>query len=314
MSNTTIEVVSVNISEKKGTRKQPVPEILINEDGVHMDAHAGRSHRQVSIIAQEAIDRFVEQTGRKTVPGEFAENITVQGIDAGNVAVLDRFVSNEVRLEVTQIGKKCHGTECAIYREVGKCVMPDEGIFCRVLSGGRLKAGDILTFKPKVLKIFVLTLSDRASSGEYQDRSGPLIEDLLKTFFSDKRWHPEIDRCILPDDPELLRQKLEQAHVSGSDIIFTTGGTGLGPRDNTPEVVSAFCDKLIPGIMELIRTKYGSLNPNALLSRGVAGTKGTLQIYSLPGSVRAVREYMTEILKTLEHSIYMSHGLDIHQP
>lgn len=308
-----VKVVSVNISEKKGTIKQPVPEILINENGIQLDAHAGPSHRQISMLAREAIDRFVEQTGRKTVPGEFAENITVQGMDLMNVSVLDRFVSNEVRLEVTQIGKKCHGTECAIYREVGKCVMPNEGIFCHVLNGGKLKPGDMLTFEPKTLKISVITMSDRASSGEYQDRSGPVIDDLLKTFFSDKRWHPEIDRCILPDDPELLRQKLEQAHGSGYDIIFTTGGTGIGPRDNTPEVVSTFCDKRIPGIMELIRTKYGSLNPNALLSRGVAGMKGTLQIYSLPGSVRAVREYMSEILKTLEHSIYMSHGLDIHQ-
>ena len=95
-------------------------------------------------------------------------------------------------------------------------------------------------------------------------------------------------------------------------MIFTTGGTGIGPRDFTPEVVKTVMDKEIPGIMELIRIKYGQEKPNALLSRGVAGVMGNSLIYSLPGSVKAVNEYMSEITKTLQHLIFMLFGLDVH--
>ena len=95
--------------------------------------------------------------------------------------------------------------------------------------------------------------------------------------------------------------------------MFTTGGTGIGPRDFTPEVAKKLIEKEIPGIMENIRIKYGQLVPNALLSRGVAGIMGQTQLYCLPGSVKAVKEYMVEILKTLEHLIFMLYGIDTHK-
>jgi molybdopterin biosynthesis enzyme MoaB len=95
-------------------------------------------------------------------------------------------------------------------------------------------------------------------------------------------------------------------------VIITTGGTGIGPRDITPEVVVVRCSKLLPGIMENIRAKYGQENPNALLSRGVAGMMGHSFIYTLPGSKRAVEEYLHEILKTMEHLILMFHAIDAH--
>jgi len=94
--------------------------------------------------------------------------------------------------------------------------------------------------------------------------------------------------------------------------MITTGGTGIGQRDITVETVKPLLDKEIPGIMEAIRIKYGSQKPNALLSRGVAGLMNNTLVYTLPGSVKAVNEYMTEILKTLEHLIYMREGLDAH--
>jgi len=95
--------------------------------------------------------------------------------------------------------------------------------------------------------------------------------------------------------------------------VITTGGTGVGPRDITPETVAGVFEKIIPGIMENIRMKFGQAKPNALLSRSVAAVGGQTQCYALPGSVRAVDEYMGEILKTLEHVIYMLHGLDVHK-
>ena len=94
--------------------------------------------------------------------------------------------------------------------------------------------------------------------------------------------------------------------------MFTTGGTGVGPRDVTPDVVAALADKTIPGIMDAIRIKYGAAKPNALLSRSVAAVIRSTLVYTLPGSVRAVEEYMDEILKTLEHLIFTLHGLDLH--
>ena len=307
-----MQVVSVNVSGKKGTVKRPVPEIRIDEHGVVDDAHAGPWHRQVSMLSREIVEEFEAEAGRKIKPGEFAENITVRDIDLRTVCILDRFTAGQVKLEVTQIGKECHGNECAVYREVGKCVMPEDGIFCRVIKGGKVKAGDPIQFLPRSLRFKIITVSDRASRGEYEDRSGPRLKALLDAFLQNTRWHPEIEAVILPDDADRLRSELAAARDSGVDVILTTGGTGVGPRDITPDVVSSLADKIIPGIMEHIRVKFGKVNPNALLSRGVAAVLGQSLVYALPGSVRGVEEYMAEIVKTVEHLILMLHGLDVH--
>jgi len=129
--STPITVVSVNISEKKGTIKIPVPEIVLNKLGVANDAHAGDWHRQVSLLADESVQRFTHAAGRKINYGEFAENITTKGLELVNTHPLDRLTIGDVELEITQIGKECHGTSCAIFKEVGNCVMPKEGIFAR---------------------------------------------------------------------------------------------------------------------------------------------------------------------------------------
>jgi molybdopterin adenylyltransferase len=130
-----LKVVSVNLSSHKGTIKRPAERIVIDGSGVRGDAHAGPWNRQVSLLSEESIERFAKQMGRAIRPGEFAENITIRGLDAGDVAVLDRLRFGPLDLEVTQIGKECHGPECAIFQEVGQCVMPVEGIFTRVVSG-----------------------------------------------------------------------------------------------------------------------------------------------------------------------------------
>jgi len=306
------EVVSVNVSTRKGTPKLPVEEAVLDERGVVGDAHAGPWHRQVSLLSQESMDRFVERTGRAVAPGEFAENVTVRGLDLGAAAPMDRFRIGPAELEVTQIGKECHGEECAIFREVGQCVMPREGIFCRVARGGTVKRGDAIEHLPRPLRFRVITLSDRAFGGDYADRSGPRIRELLEEFLEGSRWHAQIETAVLPDDAEQLLKALAEARDSGVDVVFTTGGTGVGPRDVTSETVTDICDRMIPGIMEAIRVKFGADNPRALLSRSVAGVAGTTVIYALPGSVRAVEEYVGEILATMEHLILTVHGLDVH--
>jgi molybdopterin adenylyltransferase len=312
MMSESIEVLSVNVSDEKGTIKHPVPEVTVKKTGIVGDAHAGTPNRLISILDSGSVARFAKEIGRELAFGEFAENITTRGLDMSGVRLLDRFILGPVELEVTQIGKKCHGDNCAIFREVGKCVMPKEGIFCRVVQGGSIKAGQAMEYLPKKLNVKIITLSDRASRGEYLDLSGPLIRARIEEFLTGRKWPPVFETVVIPDDAGALGRELELARESGCDVVFTTGGTGVGPRDITPEVVAGVCDKLIPGIMEGIRMKYGPAKPAVLLSRAVAGLMGPAAVFTLPGSVKAVEEYMTEILANLEHLLLMIHGLDVH--
>jgi len=307
-----IKILSVNISEKKGTIKTPVGKIKITAKGVSKDAHAGDWHRQVSLLGTESIKKVEKTAKRKIKFGEFAENITTEGLELWKTNPLDRFIINNVELEVTQIGKKCHGEKCAIFKEVGNCVMPKEGIFCRVINGGEISEGAKGDYIPKIFKTLIITLSDRASKGEYEDLSGPSVSDKLGKHFEAKGRKYFIERQVIPDDKKLLKEKFTKAIEKEYDFVFTTGGTGIGPRDITIDVIAPLLDKQITGIMELIRVKYGQEKPAALLSRSVAGVKGATLVYCIPGSVKAVEEYMTEILKTIDHSVYMLHGLDLH--
>ncbi len=158
----------------------------------------------------------------------------------------------------------------------------------------------------KQLKIHIITLSDRAYRGVYEDKSGPKIKEKLEEHYKDTV--TEITSEIVPDEKDILLKALEKAVFGNADLIFTTGGTGVGPRDITPEVVTEFADKIIPGIMDHIRLKYGQTIPNALISRSVAGIRNRTIIYSLPGSVKAVDEYMNEILLTVDHLMLMVCG------
>jgi molybdenum cofactor synthesis domain-containing protein len=164
---------------------------------------------------------------------------------------------------------------------------------------------------PGKFKAQVITLSDRAFKGEYEDLSGPAVREKLSEFF--RSWNRTciIDLTLIPDDPAQLKSLLENAQDK-YNIVITSGGTGIGPNDITIETVRPMLSKEMPGIMEYIRVKYGTMNPAALLSRGIAGTIGKTLIYTLPGSLRAVNEYMAEILKTLEHTFMMQYGIDTH--
>ena len=164
---------------------------------------------------------------------------------------------------------------------------------------------------PDRFDVLIITLSDRAFKGTYSDLSGPRIKEMLTEFFTAQNWKSDISMVLIPDDAATLHKLVGEA-CEKVNIIFTTGGTGIGPRDITIETVKPMLSKEIPGIMEFIRIKYGTEKPNALLSRGVAGIAGRSLIYTLPGSVRAVEEYMTEILKTLKHTVLMLYGIDSH--
>jgi molybdenum cofactor synthesis domain-containing protein len=165
---------------------------------------------------------------------------------------------------------------------------------------------------PDKLIFQVITLSDRASRGEYEDLSGPAITGFVREYFDAKQIMVDISNVVIPDDPTRLKELLLESRTRAMHVVFTTGGTGLGPRDFTPDVVKSLLDKEIPGVMEVIRVKYGMVKPAALVSRSIAGVmEGTL-VYCLPGSRKAVAEYCEVILPTIVHSVKMILGIDDH--
>ncbi len=138
------KIRAVCISSQKGERKTPVPSVELRPDhGIVGDAHAGDWHRQVSLLAQESIDKML-QLGLDVSAGDFAENLTTEGINLLALAIGDTIQVGETLLEITQIGKECH-TRCAIFYQAGDCVMPKEGIFAKVLKGGTIVPGNVIT-------------------------------------------------------------------------------------------------------------------------------------------------------------------------
>ena len=138
-------IVSINVSPQKGTFKYPAEHAhLVPELGIEGDAHAGNWHRQISLLAQESIDKMSAMGVSDLTPGMFAENITTEGLELFTLPVGTRLYLGEVLTEVTQIGKECHH-HCEIYQKVGKCIMPLEGIFVKVLREGDIRSGDPVT-------------------------------------------------------------------------------------------------------------------------------------------------------------------------
>ena len=135
------EVLAISVSKKKGIPKENVPSAsFITDGGIDGDAHAGSGHRQVSLLAMESIDK-IRARGLNVNPGAFAENITTRGVELSNVSIGDQITAGDIVLNITQIGKECH-ERCAIFDQLGDCVMPREGIFAEVKKGGTLRVGD----------------------------------------------------------------------------------------------------------------------------------------------------------------------------
>jgi MOSC domain-containing protein YiiM len=137
-------IKAISVSKNRGTQKTNVPEAELKTGfGIVGDAHAAEWHRQVSLLAVESVNKMVE-TGAKVSPGSFAENITTEGIELPGLPIGSRLkIGGNIELEVTQIGKECHG-RCEIFEQVGDCIMPHEGIFAKVTKGGLIKVGDII--------------------------------------------------------------------------------------------------------------------------------------------------------------------------
>ena len=152
------------------------------------------------------------------------------------------------------------------------------------------------------MRVAVITVSDRASRGEYADVSGPEIEKEVRTRFADA----EVTRKVVPDEVADILAALES--FEGTDFILTTGGTGISPRDVTPEATMRFCQKELPGIAEALRAASLAETPSAMLSRGYAGLRGNTVVVNFPGSQKAVRFCMTVLGPVMEHAVRMIRG------
>ena len=241
--------------------------------------------------------------------GAFGENLVVEGCDLRSLPVGTRFAIGEVLLEMTQIGKECHD-HCAIYNVTGDCIMPREGVFAKVLHGGKVREGDILAVIPaapdRPFTAAVITLSDRAFRKEREDRSGPVIRDILS-----ENGYDVVEGILLPDgEPLLKRNLIRLADQRQVNVIFTTGGTGFGPRDLTPEATCAVCHRMAPGIAEAMRAESLKITKHAMLSRAAAGIRGATLIINLPGSPKACRENLDVVLPALRHGLGLLRGTD----
>jgi molybdopterin adenylyltransferase len=291
------KVTSANTALSKGEKKSPVDAIvLVPGKGVQGDAHFS-DLRQVSLLAQESVDRR-RPAGFELEAGDFGENLTVEGIDLLALGVGARLtVGSEAILQISEIGKTCN-EPCSIGKRLGQCVMPTEGVFAKVMRGGTVRPGD--SIEPANIKAgAVLTSSDRCSRGERQDESGPLLVDLLTGMGI-----TVVDYTILPDDQVGLTDKLFfLADRCAVDVILTTGGTGLSPRDRMPEAATLVIDSSVPGIAEALRQGGMKHTPFACLSRGSSGLRGRTLIINLPGSARAIEESSDLLKAILPHAI-----------
>lgn len=300
-------IKAICISEKKGTQKHQIPAAKLVEGwGIEGDAHAGNWHRQVSLLSLEKIDAF-RAKGADVDFGAFGENLVVEGFDFRALPVGTRFSCGEVLLEMTQIGKECH-THCNIYKVVGDCIMPREGVFAQVLRGGELKVGDELALVPPAadapMRAAVVTLSDKGFRGERVDESGPILRDMLVS-----AGYEVVEEVLLPDEQGRIQTELIRlADGRQCHLVLTTGGTGFSPRDCAPEATLAVASRNAPGIAEAIRAYSMKITDRAMLSRGASVIRGGTLIVNLPGSPKAAREGLECILPSLKHGIEILRG------
>ena len=332
------KIEALCISEARGTVKHAVPEVrLIKDYGIEGDAHAGHWHRQVSLLSSEQVKAFnkriaesnariqeqanalisdkqnitngAEMSIEPAIEGTFGENILVSGIDLPKLPLGSLIKAGDVVLKLSQIGKECH-SHCQIFQRVGDCIMPREGVFATVEQGGILKAGMeleiILPTGKERLRAAVITLSDKGYIGERVDTSGPRAAALLE-----EAGYEIIEKVILPDVQGKIEHELKRlADSRQADLIITTGGTGMSPRDVTPEATLAVATRHVPGIAEAIRACSMKYTNRAMLSRGVSVLRNSTLIINLPGSEKAVREALEIILPVLEHGIRLAKGTD----
>ena len=300
-------VKAICISTARGTEKHAIEEAnFIKDYGIEGDAHAGKWHRQVSLLSYNKVEEF-NAKGGNVEDGAFGENVLVSGLDFKNLPVGTILKCGEVVLEMTQIGKECH-SHCNIFHRVGDCIMPREGVFAIVKNGGVMKTGDIMVAElPQAgspLRAAVMTLSDKGFAGERVDESGPKAVVMLEAI-----GYEIVETLLLPDiQKRIERELIRLADSRQVDLIITTGGTGMSVRDCTPEATLAVATRNVPGIAEAIRAGSMAITKRAMLGRGASVLRNNTLIVNLPGSVKAVEESLEIVLPELEHGLRILKG------
>lgn len=299
------KIYSLSVSEKKGIKKSNVDKVSIAANyGIEGDAHAGKWHRQVSFLAKESIAKMKDM-GFNVKSGDFAENITTEGVDLCRLPIGTVLKSNGVVFVISQKGKICHH-RCAIYFQAGDCIMPREGIFAEVASSGELTVDDPIEVLPKDgLSAAVITLSDKGSEGKREDETGPMLAEFLRKHYKISF----IRNLIIPDEKEFFKETLDDfTDMQSYDLILTNGSTGVSPRDIAPDVTLKLIDKRLPGFEEAMRSESFKKTPHALVSRAVCGIKNNSLIVNLPGSPKGALENIRVIAGTLDHTISKLQG------
>ncbi|MBM4036906.1 MAG: MOSC domain-containing protein [Planctomycetes bacterium] len=305
-----MRIEALCVSQSKGEPKHAVERALfVANHGIQGDAHAGEWHRQVSLLSAEEAEEWRERLP-DLKPGAFAENVLVSGLDFGTLGLGSRLrLGAEAELEVTQVGKECHGHRCTVFERLGDCLMPRRGLFARVVKGGEVAAGDaveVVEAVPRALfQAVVLTISDRCSRGETMDTAGPAVARLLAGELGAHVFAAE----IIPDERPLIEERLRHYCDGHSiDLVVTVGGTGFSPRDVTPEATRAVLDRPTPGLDEAMRAASLAKTPHAMLSRGASGIRKKTLIIALPGSERGATENLEAILPALPHGLAKLRG------
>lgn len=300
-------VKAICISDIRGIEKRAVEEgHFIVDFGIEGDAHGGKWHRQVSLLSYDKVKAFNER-GANVGDGAFGENLVVEGLDFRSLPVGTKLYAGSAGFEMTQIGKECH-SHCAIYKRMGECIMPKEGVFAQVIKEGVVRPGDVMYMElPSDNRPFtaaVITLSDKGARGERKDESGPAAKEMLE-----QAGYEVVEALLIPDEPELLKTQLTRlADGRQVDLVLTSGGTGFSLRDQTPEATLGVAHRNAPGIAEAIRYKSLQVTDRAMLSRGVSVIRGRTLIVNLPGSPKAVKESLGFILDTLDHGLKILRG------
>ena len=299
------KVVSVSISDKKGVKKRNVDQIILKKNfGIVNDAHAGNWHRQVSFLAIESIKRM-QALGLNVKSGDFAENITTEGIELCKMKVGERLKINNVIFTISQIGKVCHH-RCAISYQAGDCIMPKEGIFAVVENDGDVKPGDkIEKLDKKGFSVAIITLSDKGSKGEREDITGKKIME----FLTDNVEIGFIRYEMIPDEKDMLEDMLvDFVDMQQFDLIITNGSTGVSPRDIAADVTKKVIEKELPGFSEAMRMESFKKTPHAIISRAVTGIRRKSLIINLPGSPKGAIENLEVVANAIPHTIKKLQG------
>ena len=299
-------LLSVNLGKIRGAFKHPVEEgILTPKWGLKGDAHGGDWDRQISVLPLESLSLVPRNVRERFEDNTYSENLTIEGIDPEKLRPGTHLSIGEAEIVILEIGKKSYEPP-----ESGRpYIVSREGRFGRIVKGGMIKRGDTIKIvkegfpPPNAPRVVLLTLSDKGAQGKREDISGRYL-----TWYATRLNAKILFRSIIPDEKPTIKETLLKGVKAGADLILTTGGTGLAPRDVTPEATREVIDREVPGFAEAMRMESLKKTPHAMASRAVSGIAEKTLIINLPGSPKAVAECMEVIIPALPHAIEKLRG------